>query len=93
MSGYSTIRYEVDDGLLRLTLNRPDVMNAFTVDMANETTAKVVANARAPQTADSAHSRPGPGNRRVVLVGTPLGDGEGVGMASSPCPIPRLPAT
>ncbi len=36
MSGYSTIRYEVDDGLLRLTLNRPDVMNAFTVDMANE---------------------------------------------------------
>ena len=36
MSGYSTIRYEVDDGLLRLTLNRPEVMNAFTVDMANE---------------------------------------------------------
>ncbi len=36
MSEYSTIRYEVDDGLLRLTLNRPDVMNAFTVDMANE---------------------------------------------------------
>jgi enoyl-CoA hydratase/carnithine racemase len=36
MSGYSTIRYEVDDGLLRLTLNRPDVMNAFTVEMANE---------------------------------------------------------
>jgi enoyl-CoA hydratase/carnithine racemase len=36
MSGYSTIRYEVDDGLLRLTLNRPEVMNAFTVEMANE---------------------------------------------------------
>jgi enoyl-CoA hydratase/carnithine racemase len=36
MSGYSTIRYEVDDGLLRLTLNRPDAMNAFTVEMADE---------------------------------------------------------
>ena len=36
MSGYATIRYEVDDGLLRLTLNRPEVMNAFTVEMANE---------------------------------------------------------
>jgi enoyl-CoA hydratase/carnithine racemase len=36
MSSYSTIRYEVDDGLLRLTLNRPEVMNAFTIEMANE---------------------------------------------------------
>lgn len=36
MSGYTTIRYEVDDGLLRLTLNRPDAMNAFTIEMANE---------------------------------------------------------
>lgn len=36
MSDYSTLRYEVDDGLLRLTLNRPDRMNAFTVEMAHE---------------------------------------------------------
>jgi enoyl-CoA hydratase/carnithine racemase len=36
MSGYSTILYEVDDGLLRLTLNRPDNLNAFTVEMADE---------------------------------------------------------
>ncbi len=36
MTDYTTIRYEVDDGLLRLTLNRPDQMNAFTVEMANE---------------------------------------------------------
>ena len=36
MSQYDTIRYETDDGLLRLTLNRPDHMNAFTVAMADE---------------------------------------------------------
>src|SRR5512139_1861068 len=36
MTGYNTIRYEHDDGLLRLTLNRPDQMNAFTVEMADE---------------------------------------------------------
>ncbi len=33
---YKTLRYEVDDGLLLLTLNRPDNLNAFTVEMANE---------------------------------------------------------
>jgi len=36
VSGYATIRYEVDDGLLRLTLNRPEQLNAFTVEMADE---------------------------------------------------------
>ncbi len=36
MSQYNTIRYETDDGLLRLTLNRPDNLNAFTVEMADE---------------------------------------------------------
>ena len=34
---YATLRYEVeDDGLLLLTLNRPEQLNAFTVEMANE---------------------------------------------------------
>lgn len=33
---YATIRYEVDDGLLRLTLDRPDRLNAFTVEMCDE---------------------------------------------------------
>jgi len=33
---YSTIRYEVDDGILRLTLDRPERMNAFTVQMCDE---------------------------------------------------------
>ncbi len=36
MAGYTTIRYEHDDGLLRLTLNRPEALNAFTVTMADE---------------------------------------------------------
>ncbi len=33
---YTTLRYEVADGLLVLTLNRPDRMNAFTTQMADE---------------------------------------------------------
>lgn len=36
MAEYNTLRYEVDDGLLRLTLNRPEAMNSFTVEMASE---------------------------------------------------------
>ncbi|MGJ8687325.1 MAG: crotonase/enoyl-CoA hydratase family protein [Spongiibacteraceae bacterium] len=33
---YETLRYDVADGVLTLTLNRPDQLNAFTVTMANE---------------------------------------------------------
>lgn len=33
---YSTLRYEVADDILTLTLNRPDALNAFTVEMAYE---------------------------------------------------------
>lgn len=36
MTQYETIRYDVDDGLLILRLNRPDKLNAFTVLMADE---------------------------------------------------------
>jgi len=33
---YSTLTYAVEDGIAVVTLNRPDHMNAFTVEMANE---------------------------------------------------------
>ncbi|MES2884039.1 MAG: crotonase/enoyl-CoA hydratase family protein [Pseudomonadota bacterium] len=33
---YQTLDYSVQDGILTLTLNRPEQMNSFTVEMANE---------------------------------------------------------
>lgn len=33
---YQTIRYEIDAGVLTITLNRPDQLNAFTTQMAEE---------------------------------------------------------
>ncbi len=33
---YTTIRYEVDEGVLTITLNRPEQMNSFTPTMADE---------------------------------------------------------
>lgn len=33
---YQTLRYDVADRILTLTLNRPDQLNSFTVEMANE---------------------------------------------------------
>lgn len=36
MTEYSTLKYEVTDRILTLTLNRPDALNAFTVEMAHE---------------------------------------------------------
>ena len=37
MSQYETIRYEVDGGIARLTLNRPDRLNGMTNQMVRET--------------------------------------------------------
>lgn len=33
---YNTLRYDVADYILTLTLNRPDQLNSFTIEMANE---------------------------------------------------------
>ena len=33
---YKTLRYDVSEGILTLSLDRPDQLNAFTVDMAKE---------------------------------------------------------
>ena len=33
---FNTIRYEINERILTITLNRPEQMNAFTVEMANE---------------------------------------------------------
>jgi enoyl-CoA hydratase/carnithine racemase len=33
---YNTLRYEITDNILTLTLNRPDQLNSFTVEMAEE---------------------------------------------------------
>src|SRR5688500_3236174 len=33
---YNAIDYRVDDRILTITLNRPEKLNAFTVEMANE---------------------------------------------------------
>ncbi|CAN5354293.1 crotonase/enoyl-CoA hydratase family protein [soil metagenome] len=33
---YETLRYEIDDGVATITLNRPDKLNAFTVKMMEE---------------------------------------------------------
>ncbi len=35
-ASYETIRYDVADGIATVTLNRPDALNAFTVQMAQE---------------------------------------------------------
>src|SRR6187431_3624223 len=36
MSDYKTILFAVEDGVARLTLNRPDRLNSFTVQMHEE---------------------------------------------------------
>ena len=33
---YNTVNYEVTDGILTLTLNLPEQLNAFTLEMARE---------------------------------------------------------
>jgi len=60
---YATLRYEVEDeGLLVLTLDRPERLNAFTVEMADEL---VDAYGRAETVLES-------GIKAFVYVGPPI---------------------
>ena len=36
MTSYQTLDYQVQDGILTLTLSRPEQLNAFTIEMAEE---------------------------------------------------------
>ena len=36
MTSYQTLQTDLSDHILTVTLSRPDAMNAFTVEMANE---------------------------------------------------------
>ena len=57
-SDYQTIIYDVADGILTITLNRPDQLNAFTTQMANEL------EARLPPRQQRRHRRRGGRHRR-----------------------------
>ena len=70
---YNTLSYEVTDRVLVLTLNRPDQLNAFTVEMANEL---VAAFERA-----SEDDEVGAGDGSGEAGGEGEGDGESVGEA------------
>ena len=39
---YRTLRYEIADYILTLTLNRPDHLNAFTVEMGHANSSRLL---------------------------------------------------
>ena len=68
---YNTLRYEVADNILTLTLNRPDALNSFTVEMAEEL---IAAFNRASEDDEV---------RAVVVTGAAVGLGVGLSQDSS----------
>ena len=46
---YETVRYEVDELILTITLNRPDKLNAFTTQMLHESSTHSTAPTRTTQ--------------------------------------------
>ena len=57
-NSYETLDYSVEDGILTLTLDRPDHLNAFTVTMANELV-EAFGNARRRRRRGAQWSSPG----------------------------------
>jgi len=83
---YSTLTYAVEDGIGVVTLNRPDQMNAFTVEMANELVA-VFAEAGAD---DSAAAVILTGAGRAFCAGMDLSvEGNVFGLDESQAPTNR----
>lgn len=74
MPDYRTIRYDVEDGLLLLRLNRPEQLNAFTVEMTDEL---VEAYARASSD-DAVRAIVVTGEGRVFCAGMDLSVGGNV---------------
>jgi enoyl-CoA hydratase/carnithine racemase len=72
--GYETLDYRVADGILTLTLDRPDQLNAFTVTMARE----LVAAFTRASTDDAAHAVVVTGSGRAFCAGMDLSVGGNV---------------
>ena len=68
---YKTITYELTDGIAIVTLNRPDVMNAFTAQMRAELTHAMTEAGRTARVVVLT------GAGRAFCSGQDLGDGEG----------------
>ena len=65
---FNMLLWEVDAGILTLTLNRPDQMNSFTVEMANE----LIAAFGAASEDDSVRAIVVPGAGRAFCAGMDL---------------------
>jgi enoyl-CoA hydratase/carnithine racemase len=68
---YETIRYDVDDGIATITLNRPDRLNAFTETMERE----LISAFDASDADDAAHAVIVTGEGRGFCAGADLGGG------------------
>ncbi len=71
MPAFRTLLYDVDDHVLTLTLNRPERLNAFTLEMADE----LVAAFDAADADDAVRAIVVTGSGRGFCAGADLGDG------------------
>lgn len=77
---YNTIKYEISDGILLITLDRPDKLNAFTTEMATE----LIHAFGAASVDDKVHAIIVTGNGRAFCAGMDLsGEGNVFGLNES----------